>query len=768
MSETVLDRIIACLIDALDYNPDAVVAPVALLWPDEDAQWCQAMARIGERVPVVCLGEFAPSARRGPAYWIRCVVARTVDAGLGDRPPVVYLPGVSRSQLRAVEDCPRNLAPIAELQYRSQWFSNPHDRDWSVRALLAEREHGLGLSVGRDTETKAMLGDALPRLLGQPMDRLAARVLDAAFFRDLIEPDPVGSLLGWLDDPGSLPARLDRAQWTAFVQTCKADYGFDPNGDGEVTAARKLARRRGKWALAWERFAEVPEHWPGIYELLARTGPGGLLVEDTDSWPQVNTGAEDGLRAQLAAFQALTPDKARSEVALLDAEHSPRRSTVWGKLDKAPLAFALEQLTSLALLTAQPLASGDLAQMVADYETRGWRADDAALRALAAVDTSADWSGVCSAVLAMYRTWLEAGAKALLSLIGPTAGGYRPGPPASTSPGTVTVFVDGLRLDVAHRLADRLAGAGLGVEVGTSLAALPTVTHTAKAALVPVADAALRAGPKLCAANSNGAAAEIDVLRSLMAANGVQVLLGSDTGDPSGTGWTEAGTLDESGHRTGARLAQFLDGDVEGIAGRIRGLLDAGWARVDVVTDHGWILLPRGMEKVELPVATTAAKKGRCARLKPGASVDAPTVPWFWDPEVRIAVASGITCFEANKSYEHGGVSPQECFVPRMTVTLGDAGRARGRPEILAVKWLNLLCRVEVDGVGDGVVVDLRAMPGDPRTSIAEAAQEAVGAGRISLIVPDEAHQGEGAFVVLVGADGKVLAQRDVTVGSNR
>ncbi|MGH9130652.1 MAG: BREX-1 system phosphatase PglZ type B [Acidimicrobiales bacterium] len=770
MSDTVIDRVVACLTAALEYNRDAVVAPVALLWPDEDAQWVPAMGRVGERMPVVILGEFDPAAKRGPAYWIRCVVARTLDAGLGEATPVVYLPGVSRSQLRAVEDCPSHLAPLAELQYRAQWFSNPHDRDWTVRALLADREHGLGLTVGRDTETNRTLLDALDRLLDQPVDRLATRTLDAAFFRDLIEPDPVGSLIGWLDDQASLRARLDPTQWTAFVQTCKTDYAFDPNGSGEVTGARKLAQRQGKWALVWDRFAQAPEHYPGVYGLLARTGPGRLIIEDADCWPEVNTCAEDGLRPRLAAFQALTPDKARSEVALLDAEHSPRRSTVWAKLDKAPLAFALEQLTSLALLTAYPLASGDLAQLVADYETRGWRADDAAVRALAAVDTAADWSGVSSAVLAMYRSWLEAGAKAFLSLIGPLAGGYRAGPPASTSPGTVTVFVDGLRLDVAHRLADRLVGAGLGVDLRSSLAALPTVTHTAKAALVPVADAALHAGPKLCAANCNGTAAEIDVLRSLMAANGVQVLLGSDTGDPSGTGWTEAGTLDESGHRTGARIAQFLDKEVEGLAGRIRGLLAAGWARVDVVTDHGWILLPGGMEKVELPVATTVAgaKKGRCARLKSGASVEVPTVAWFWDPNVRIAIAPGITCFEANQTYEHGGVSPQECIVPRMTVTLGDASRAVGRPEISSVKWLNLLCRVEVDGVGDPVTVDLRAMPGDPRTSIAEAPQEAPAAGRVSLIVPDEAHQGEGAFLVLVGAGGQVLAQREVRVGSNR
>ena len=179
---------------------------------------------------------------------------------------------------------------------------------------------------------------------------------------------------------------------------------------------------------------------------------------------------------------------------------------------------------------------------------------------------------------------------------------------------------------------------------------MPTVTQTAKPALVPVAEGALIAGPDLHPANSvTGTKATIQVLRSLMADNGVQVLGPTETGDPSGTAWAEAGEFDHRGHDVGIRLVDYLDEEVDRIVGRIRELLDAGWQRVDVVTDHGWILLPGGMEKVELPPATTEVKKGRCARLKDGAMVETPTVPWFWDQDVRIALAPGVTCFEAEQ-----------------------------------------------------------------------------------------------------------------------
>jgi hypothetical protein len=253
-----------------------------------------------------------------------------------------------------------------------------------------------------------------------------------------------------------------------------------------------------------------------------------------------------------------------------------------------------------------------------------------------------------------------------------------------------------------------------------------------------------------------------------MQERGLQVLTATEMGDPAGSAWTEAGEIDHRGHDVGVRLVDYLDEEIERIAQRIRELLDAGWGEVVVVTDHGWQLLPGGLDKVELPVATTETKKGRCARLKDGAQVAVPTVPWYWDPDVRIALAPGITCFEAGTEYEHGGVSPQECVVPRLTVTRGTARRATGGPEITKVKWLHLLCRIEVAGLPPGTTVDIRGLPADPSTSIAETAKETSGTGKVSLMVPDEDLEGERAHIVILAPDGEILAQREVIIGVNR
>jgi len=115
VSDTVLDRIIARARAALTYDPNVGVAPVALLWPDERAQWTRVIDRVGEHLPLVSLGAYDPAARCGPAYWVRCVVAGLIDIGLPEGQPIVYLPGVSRSAMQAAENCPLGA-----------WVANPN------------------------------------------------------------------------------------------------------------------------------------------------------------------------------------------------------------------------------------------------------------------------------------------------------------------------------------------------------------------------------------------------------------------------------------------------------------------------------------------------------------------------------------------------------------------------------------------------------------------------------------------------------------------
>lgn len=771
MSETLLDRLVVALDDAANSDGNVSAPPVALLWPDKTRQWEGAIERLRERRRVLTLGSHRSGGGSGPALWLRCVVAGTVEVDGPGGLPVVYLPGVSRDELRSAAADDQRLAPLVPLQHRSQWFTQSSGKDWTVRALLANKDRGLGLNVAGDESTAHALVAGLDHLVGEPMSRLEGRHIDAAFLNGLLNPDPVRLLLRWIDDPSTVQHELAGPAWDALVAQCKADYGFDPAAVGVIEAARLLGTGEGAWQHVWQRFRESPVEYPDVPSRLREAQPAQLILPNPGAWPCPAVEAEESLRAALLALEHLPASKARETVLKLEEEHKERRSYVWADLGWTPLALAVEHLAEIARNTLSLSPAGSAAQISEWYAASGWKVDRSVLRALDEVDRQADMSALSATLTAIYRPWLDHAARALQDAVGPAANSGNYGASAASTPkaGEVLVFVDGLRLDVAHVLAERLEGAGVSVSIAVGFAALPTVTETAKPVLVPIDQSLLGPGEALAACRaSSGATAGAQVLRSLLDEAGVQVLGPQETGDPSGRAWTETGEVDHKGHDLGVRLAYEINDEVTHIARRLRDLLDAGWLTVTVVTDHGWLLLPSRLPKnEELPIAATVSKKGRCARVKDGASVDVPTVPWHWDKDVRIAVAPGISCFEANQTYEHGGVSPQECIVPRLTVTAA-VSAPTSRAEITSIKWRGLTLVVEFTELPDGAKVDLRRHAGDASSSIADLARVTGGTGKVILLVEDEDLEGRQAQLVVVAADGTVLLQRETTVAQNR
>jgi hypothetical protein len=229
-------------------------------------------------------------------------------------------------------------------------------------------------------------------------------------------------------------------------------------------------------------------------------------------------------------------------------------------------------------------------------------------------------------------------------------------------------------------------------------------------------------------------------------------------GDPSGRGWTEGGDIDTLGHNLGSKLAHQLPGQISALAGRVNELLAAGWSRIIVVTDHGWLLLPSRLPKHPLPEHLTVIRKGRCARLRdnamapPGISV----LPWRWDPDVPIAIAPGIYAFEEGKVYEHGGLSAQESVVPRLVVTKAEPGSSATQVRV-DFTWVGLTLQVEYEALG-GAHVDLRKRANDPDSSLV-ARPKPLKDGKARLLASDE-HEGEAAFVVVLDADHRPIAQQ--------
>ncbi len=123
---TVLDSLLRTLQKAADYNRDDVVSPAAILWPDEKREWERLLPRLRLDMPhLLTFGPCDPITGTGPAIWLRCVLAGKVPeiALAPDSIPIVYLPGVTRPTLRATDECPPDLRPLAELQYRGVFWS---------------------------------------------------------------------------------------------------------------------------------------------------------------------------------------------------------------------------------------------------------------------------------------------------------------------------------------------------------------------------------------------------------------------------------------------------------------------------------------------------------------------------------------------------------------------------------------------------------------------------------------------------------------------
>jgi hypothetical protein len=737
------------------HGPEEAAA-VAVLWPDRDRSWEVALPALQADHPaLLSLGPYDAASRTGPAIWLRCMLARVLEAA-GWSPseiPVLYLPGVGRADLRTAEDSPRELQPLLELQYRGVLWSHPNGKDWTIAGFLST----LGLDVAQDEETRRALQERLRRLLDTDLDDLKTLGrLDSMKIRNLGSDWPV-EILAWMEKPA------ERGEdWSSFRAACQSQYGFDPQTDGELAAAEHLAQATGAWFAVWSRFAHAPRRYPGVVALLRKVVPPDLFARE-EGYPSKNREAEEQLRDALAKAAGSDPAAARQQVLALEQEHGCRRKWVWAELGDSPLAVALQPLARCAWATATPLAGTVPEEMVRRYAEGGWEADQAACRSYAAVETLADTALIRDVLRTLYLPWLEVGATAFAGLCAasPLRNLWRP--PGKMAPGQCLLFADGLRFDVGRLLEERLSQEGMEVELSPHVCALPGVTPTAKPAVSPVARE-LTGSPSGAefrpVVTAIGKPLHVDLFRDLLSAAGVQPLAGSQLGDPTGGGWVEAGALDRMGHDEGARMARRIVEEVRMLAERVRDLLDAGWTTVHVVTDHGWLWMPGGLPKTDFPAYVAETRWGRCAALKGSATTGLQTIPWHWEPSVSVVVAPGISCFKANLEYAHGGLSVQECVVPYLVVRRpAEVVAAR----IESVKWTGLVCRIKASGAA-GLRADLRTKRADPASSVALGVKPLDAEGGAVLYASDD-DEGNAVMVVLLDAAGAVVAHHLTTVG---
>jgi len=778
---TLLEAVRASLAHAARYNPGDVVEPAAVLWTDADGQWRPVVEQLRALMPeLLTLGGYDAETRTGPAIWLRCVIEPAVRADKfpdlvwpAGTVPVIYMPGVSRQTLRAVEECPDALKPLVELQYRGTVWTQKNGKDWTVRAFLVSDDGGLGLDVAEDKLALQAMQGAMSHLAVTPVARLRSKRLEAEDFDRLMIGDTPRDLLLWLGDPDSTRGQWDEGKWSAFRNRCRQDYGFDPEADGEIVGGEKLGERKDAWYGVWERFAESPALYPSIPDLLRRAKVKEELIFEKEPWPDENESMEKALRAALVEVGSMKPAEARERLEQLEAQHGPRRGWVWARLGMCPMANALGHLAVLAKRTSATLGGDSADAMAKLYAEGGYLADDAVLRALACVRMAEDTAAVQAAVRCVYLPWLEDTARhfqeCLVARSLPTVA-QQEGVEAAA--GECILFADGVRFDIGQRLAAMAGERQLEASGGWRWAALPTVTATAKPAASPVAGK-LRGGhleADFCPETADtGEGLSTDRFRRLLSTAGFQVLGPAESGDArakGARGWTEYGEFDKLGHDLQGKLAARIEDQLELLLERVQGLLEAGWKRVRVVTDHGWLLVPGGMPKVQLPKYLAESCWSRCASIKDSSHVEVPVAGWSWNPQERFAYAPGAHCFVAGQEYAHGGASLQECLVPvlKFASTAAPAGVI---VKVIEVQWVGLRCRVMVEPAAEGLLADLRTKPNVFSSSITDP-KPLDAAGKAALLVADDSLEGTMVSLVIVDASGRVVCKEATTVGGDK
>ena len=745
---TLLEKLVESLRSAAIYNRHDLAPPSVVLWTDGAEVWAKAVPLVRDAMPeLLILDADCDGERQGPSTWLRYQLARRD----WHKTPVLYLPGVARQAFRGAAGFPDAARHLFALQYQGQFWTQANGKDWTPSAFLSSDVGGLGLDVARDRATLDALAAQLTHVLRTPLTGLSGRRLEAADFHALAAADPVGLMLEWMAQPvvaldsgssGSKPlsphpnplpggegtsAAHDSwpaERWVAFTALCRQTFGLDPDKDGALLSAEKLVAGGGIWDQVWKRYCDAPKAYAGLRKVLDWVQPNDLF-DHNERIPATNRHEEDSLRKALAELAQLPKHQALKKLASLCCQHAPRAKSIWADLGDAPLALASVHLHVLADGIVAGNLGNDWHELAEAYTQQGWAIDAAAWKAYAEVRDAADVDAVAVALRAAYLPWLEA----------------------------------------------MFSSHGFGVLFETRWSALPTVTATAKPAWNPLAEEltgdCLGEGfePQIA---GTGQVLSTQSFRKKLVEHGWSWLDAGVTGDPSGAAWTEIGSFDHDGHALGARLAWRINDELNAVFYRVRELLNAGWKQATLITDHGWLWLPKGLPKVDLPGHLTLSRWPRCAIPQAGAQHGFKETPWFWGGGHTVVCAPGISAFKSGIEYAHGGLSLQEALIPHITVSLG-AQQAEAPVEIESVKWAGLRLKVQLQGAFQDVLLDIRTKPADPASSLLASGKRLKPPGQdgtASLLVASEDHEGVAAMLVAV-RNGQVVAKRTITIGED-
>jgi PglZ domain len=468
--------------------------------------------------------------------------------------------------------------------------------------------------------------------------------------------------VGGLDESAlqaTLPEPARRSQWAAWAR----DWIHGPATD---------AFRH--WSSEIERTYSVAEHLDG----LASAKVESFASVDDVLLEQVERRLRVGDRSDLIAL----------------AER--RANTYWARqaeqagdpLFWKPLHAALELLERSEPVTHELAATSTwtLEGLLDTYADSWWHLDDAYRRLEATWSRLPDTLRAVSALPACraYAAFLDAVGQAAAEAAskGWEAAGWMDHGSVVRQIGTgakvALMLADALRFDLAQLLAQRLGERGITVEATRTLAAIPSVTQVGMASILSGGELqelvrdGVRVVPAVGGSLVRNRADRLERLRHRFGRVEDVELAEIAAGRIPANGAllvVYARAIDEQGDslpQVGLDLFERLVGE---IARAVEKLLDAGYQRVVVAADHGFVLAPRDVEIRRIPlsrgdhelVRATRYAIGRPPEVEGTVRLALPALGWDGD---KVALfPRGLAVFALpgeTPRFFHGGLMPQE------------------------------------------------------------------------------------------------------------
>lgn len=770
MAESIYDKVIQALKQAEQHNSNIMVKPEVILWLDPERLWTDIISVLQAELPhLLVYGQYDPIKKQGPAIWIKCMIARTLPGAdwAESITPIIYLPGIAKSDFRNIEVAGLELQPLLEYQYTGTMFLQENGKEWTILAFVENANVGLGLNIAKDNGTKEALKKALPTIFQDAEVLQGKTIIDQDYLSEQMFPDIILSILKWICKGDEFLQTMESGQRDLFIQLCKAQYDFEPDYKNIKEIAEKLGSQRNSWKYVWQMYANAPKKFPKIEELLRLAKPDDLGIDmfalPSESWPQVNEQQEDELRIALNKVALQQPKEALLSLKDLEKNHQVRCNWVWSELGKAPLANVLSHLIQLAQKATESFPFNNLDELKNYYTSFGFITDQAMRKSLATIKSEKDKITVKMLIKAIYQPWLESVTNKFQSLIKKDASAFL-NQNAQIESESFVLFVDAFRYELAEEFYRRLKSENYKITLESSWSAIPSLTPTAKPNVSPIATAISvnsdikEFRPQL----QSGKELQTNVFREALKEVDFCFVSKSEDINPDVSCWYEIGDIDTKGHEEQSDVVKRIDELFDQIQEVLETAFEKGVKRIKIVTDHGWLLLPGGLPKTQLNVGLTETRWGRCALIKEGAITDLLHLPWRWNPSIYIAYAPGISFFKANEEYAHGGISLHECLVP--TIIIENENRSKTLAKIQNIKWTNLKCVVDTVNASNNYVIDIRTKYNDESTSIVESTKKAIKENKGSVMVNSD-YESLAVIVVLLDATGRILDKRLTTVG---